>query len=70
MLEKLQDSRPATQIVNDLAAHFAANQPLQDRDQIIELFMQAFAQDPMISTTPVTDDDAPEDTVNDDGATS
>lgn len=71
MAEKLQDSRPVNRIVDDVAAHFAANPAYSDRDEIIERFMESFAQDPMAASAPVTDDDvAPEDIVDEDGPTS
>jgi hypothetical protein len=70
MLAKLQNSRPANRIVDDLDAHFTANPAFRDRDEIIEKFMVAFAQDPMTATMPVTDDDvSPEYIVNQDDPT-
>lgn len=70
MAEKLENSRPASRIVEDLSAHFTANAAFRDRDEIIEKFMRAFAQDPMTATVPVTDDDvSPEDLGNEDDPT-
>ena len=50
------DSRPATQIIADLAANFGANPPYVSGDHIIETFLKAFAQDPMVAATPVSDE--------------
>ncbi|WP_114945893.1 Eco29kI family restriction endonuclease [Microvirga calopogonii] len=67
MAEKLKDSRSVEQILDDLKSHFAENTPFKDRDHVIELFLEAFAQDPMTATAPVTDDEvAPEDIVDED----
>jgi len=67
MAEKLEDSRPAERILEDLAGHFTANPAYKDRDHIIEQFLEAFAQDPMTAPAPVTDDEvAPEDIVDED----
>jgi hypothetical protein len=67
MAEKLADSRPVERILEDMATHFAANPAFKDRDEIIERFLDAFAQDPMTAADPVTDDEvAPEDIVDED----
>jgi hypothetical protein len=67
MAEKLEDSRPLERILQDIAAHFVANPAFQDRDEIIERFLDAFAQDPMAAVAPVTDDEvAPEDIFDED----
>ena len=56
--ENIVDSRPSTQIITDLAAHFGANLPYGSSEQIIDTFLKAFAQDPMAATTPVSDEAA------------
>lgn len=56
MAEKLANSREPETIVADVAAHLQANPPFGDRDEIIDLFLRAFAQDPMVAEEPVTDD--------------
>jgi len=62
MAEKLDDSRPLERILRDVSAHLEAVPAFRDRDEIIERFLDAFAQNPMASEVSVIDDDvAPED---------
>jgi len=49
MAEKLADSRPRQRIIDDLDSHFRENPAYIDRDEIIERFMESFAQDPMVA---------------------
>jgi Eco29kI restriction endonuclease len=64
MRPNLAVARPATKIVADIAAHFATYPAYRDRDQIIELFMEAFSQDPLVAGAPVVDDEPlPEDDI-------
>lgn len=63
MAEKLEDSRSVGRILGDIKVHFEANPAFQDRDEIIEKFLDAFAQEPVVAAAPVVDDEAaPEDT--------
>ncbi|MGO7483510.1 hypothetical protein ACCT28_20135 [Rhizobium ruizarguesonis] len=57
MAEKLEDSRPLDRITLDIQKHLRSVTIYKDRDQIIELILEAFAQDPMTATAPVLDDD-------------
>jgi hypothetical protein len=67
MAEKLQDSRPLDRILRDIATHLAVTPAFQDRDEIIERFLDAFAQNPMASEAPVIDDEVtPEDLSDED----
>jgi hypothetical protein len=71
MLPKLVDARPTQQIIDEVAAHFAVNPPFRDRDQIIELFMEAFRQDPLAAAAPVQDDEvSPDEVTNEDDTAS
>ncbi len=56
-----RDSKSPTQIVADIERHFDDRPAFKDRDELIELFLEAFAQDPMTNAEPVPDegDDAP-----------
>lgn len=56
MLEKLEDARPAERILQDVRDHFVKYPPFTDRDDIVDRFLEAFAQDPMISAVPVEED--------------
>lgn len=51
-----KDSKPEAQIVADIEQHFTNQPPFRDRDQLIELFLEAFAQDPMTAAQPVSDE--------------
>jgi hypothetical protein len=67
MAEKLDDSRPLERILRDIEAHLAAVPAFRDRDEIIERFLNAFAQNPMVSEVSVVDDEiAPEDLPDED----
>jgi hypothetical protein len=57
MAEKLEDSRPVERILADIALHFELNPSFQDRDEVIEKFLDAFAQNPMTAASPVLDDE-------------
>ncbi|MBK8458083.1 MAG: Eco29kI family restriction endonuclease [Phyllobacteriaceae bacterium] len=57
MLEKLEDARPPERILQDIANHFVKHPPFTNRDDIIDRFLEAFAQDPLIATSPVTDEE-------------
>ena len=59
MADKLADSRSLNRIKSDLEAHFSANPAYRDRDEIIDQFLSAFAQDPMTAFSAVEDDDVP-----------
>lgn len=61
MLPKLRNSREPQQIIDSIANHFGTNPAFKDRDEIIDRFMAAFAQDPMVATAPVDDDDLSDD---------
>lgn len=58
MAEKRLDSRSITQIVEDIAKHFGEKPGFASEQQIIEQFLKAFAQDPMTTPTPPSNDDA------------
>jgi hypothetical protein len=57
MAEKRLDSRPLERIMADVLSHFETVPVFKDRDHIINEFLQAFAQDPMTSAAPVTDEE-------------
>lgn len=59
MAEKLEDSRPISRILADIGSHFEETPAFRDRDEIIERFFDAFAQEPAVAVTPVLDDDLP-----------
>ncbi len=54
--DNISDSRPAGHIITDLARHFAENPPYSSAEHIIESFLHAFLQDPMVASIPVSDD--------------
>ncbi|OBQ66269.1 hypothetical protein A8145_13820 [Mesorhizobium loti] len=58
MDQKRKDSKPKAQIIGEIEQHFISHPVFKDRDHIIELFLEAFAQDPLIAAEPVQDDDA------------
>lgn len=63
MAAKRTDSRPIEQIVDDIAAHFAKRPAFASEEEIIDRFLKAFTQDPLVSTAPVEDgngDEAPD----------
>ena len=57
MLEKLEDARPPSRILQDVADHFAKYPAFTDRDDIVDRFLEAFAQDPLVAAAPVADDE-------------
>jgi hypothetical protein len=70
MAEKLEDSRSRERILRDIAAHFAAHPAFGSREEIIERFLEAFAQNPMVSATPVVDDEVATEDIFDEDASS
>jgi hypothetical protein len=54
----IEDSSPAEDIIGQLAAHFAANPAMMDKEHIIDQFIEAFEQDPMVAVAPVDDEAA------------
>lgn len=52
----IKDSRPLTQIMAELADHFAQNPAFTDVDHLIKSFLDDFAQDPMTAAAPVGDE--------------
>ncbi|WP_127598329.1 Eco29kI family restriction endonuclease [Nitratireductor alexandrii] len=57
MAEKRLDSRPLAQILDDISKHFNEKPGFASEEEIIDQFLKAFAQDPMIVSTSLADDD-------------
>lgn len=52
----IKDSRPAAEVMDDLARHFADNPAYESAEHIVEMFLEEFAQDPMTAAAPISDD--------------
>lgn len=58
MQAKLEDARPPERILQDVEDHFVKYPPFTDRDDIVDRFLEAFAQDPLVASAPVMDEES------------
>jgi len=56
MAEKLRDSRPIAQILEDVTRHFEETSVFKSVQSIVERFLQEFKQDPLISEQAVLEE--------------
>ncbi|WP_193175254.1 Eco29kI family restriction endonuclease [Oricola nitratireducens] len=61
MQEKLEDSRSEERILEDIRKHTEAKPAYTDRDEIVEAFLSAFAQDPLLDNESDAEDDGGDD---------
>jgi hypothetical protein len=52
MAEKRLDSRPISQVVEDIAKHYEEKPAFGSEQEIIDRFLNAFTQDPMTGASP------------------